>query len=538
MRGAIQKSAMLLFCCAVMSAAASAQNFAAESLNSPAEGNPVVGPLVQGFNGHLYGISSYGSSGIANIGGSSNCGTTGCGAVFEVSPTGKLSALYLFCSLPSCADGQDPQAGLILGADGNFYGTTLQGGANGVVNGYGYSGGSVFKLSPSGKLTTIHSFCSQMNLYGVCLDGALPYGLVQSSDGNIYGTTSQGGTANQGLNCYAPDGAQYGCGTVFKITPTGKLTTIYNFCPELNGDGVCPDGEDPQATLVQGGDGNFYGTTFAGGANVCSGTGCGTIFEITPSGTLTTIYSFCPDQLPCTDGFEPGMLVRATNGNLYGLTLHGGPQGGGSVFEVTSSGKFNTLYGFCSVANGGPCPDGSSPASLMQATDGNFYGTTVEGGANCLTDGSYGCGTIFQMTSAGAITNLHSFCQTNCYDGTYPSATLAQGTNGAFYGLAAFEGADKSCTNGCGTIFQLSMGLGAFVEASPNFGTAGRVISILGNNLTGATSVTFNGTPATFTVVSSTLIKAHVPTGATTGTVQVITPNGTLSSNVPFQILP
>lgn len=445
MRGSIPKSVVLLFVCAVMSAAASAQNFVAEGFSYAVGASPIAGPLVQGSNGHLYGTASAGGS-------TSGCpgDLPGCGTVFEVAPTGKMSALYTFCSLPNCADGFLPEAGLILGTDGSLYGTTFGGGAAGVVNGYGYTGGTVFKISPSGKLTTLHSFCSQINAYGVCLDGAWPMGLIQASDGNIYGITEQGGGVAQGLNCYEPDGNEYGCGTIFKISPNGKLTTVYNFCPQLNSNQICPDGEQPQATLVQGSDGNLYGTTAYGGSNVCSVLGCGNIFKITPSGKLSTVYNFCQDQ-SCADGQAPGMLVAASNGNLYGMTSFGGLLGGGSIFEIVKSGKLTTLYSFCNETNGGPCPNGASPTSLMQAKDGNFYGTTLEGGANCPPSGSYGCGTVFRMTSAGAITILHSFCETNCNDGAYPRAALAQGTDGSFYGLASEWGSAKN-----GTIFRLS----------------------------------------------------------------------------------
>lgn len=476
----IPKSIVLLLFCAAVPVAASAQNFAVESFNPAVGGNPVAGPLVQGFTGHLYGTASAGGS-------SSNCRSgSGCGTVFEVSPTGELSALYDFCSQKNCADGSDPQAGLILAADGDFYGTTLTGGANGVIGGLGFTGGTVFKISPSGELTTLHSFCSQVTLFGVCVDGATPFGLVQAADGNIYGMTALGGNAPQlAPICYNPDANLYGCGTIFKITTSGKFATVYAFCPQLNSDQICPDGQGPQTALVQGRDGNLYGTTPFGGANVCDGFGCGTIFRITPTGNLSTIYNFCPGQGVCVDGLQPGSLLPASNGSLYGITAYGSPLRGGSIFELTKSGKLKTLYGFCSVnIDGGPCPGGSFPASLMQATDGNFYGTTSEGGATCIENGSYGCGTVFQMTPAGNVTVLHSLCVANCNDGRVPSATLAQATDGDLVGLVAYAGANKGCIAGCGTIFRLSTGMGPFVEANPSFGKAGSVVAIMGNNLT------------------------------------------------------
>jgi uncharacterized repeat protein (TIGR03803 family) len=233
---------------------------------------------------------------------------------------------------------------------------------------------------------------------------------------------------------------------------------------------------------------------------------------------MTTLYSFSG-----TDGQSPGHLLQATNGNFYGLADIGGAMGDGTVFEITPAGVLTTLYSFCSQKN---CGDGSFPNGLMQATNGNFYGTTANGGLS----GNWG--TIFQITPKGALTTLHRFCsQTNCADGALPQAGLMLDTDGTFYGV----------TSGgtYGTIFSLSSGISPFVEALPNFGRAGRVVGILGTDLTGTTGVSFNGTPATtFTVLSPTAIKVTVPSGATTGTIQVTTPRGTLKSNLAFKVVP
>jgi uncharacterized repeat protein (TIGR03803 family) len=214
---------------------------------------------------------------------------------------------------------------------------------------------------------------------------------------------------------------------------------------------------------------------------------------------------------------------------LYGTTGYGGTNpglygnGGGTVFKITPSGKLTTLYNFC--AQGG-CVDGEAPiAGLVQVADGAFYGTTSSGGA-------YGYGTVFRITPSGALTTLYSFCaQSGCTDGEVPVAGLGQDTNGTFYGATWGGGA-----YGYGTVFSLSVGLGQFVKTLPTSARVGSAVRILGTNLTGATSVTFNGTAAAFTVVSRYLITATVPTGATTGKVEVVTPSGTLSSNVPFRV--
>ena len=281
----------------------------------------------------------------------------------------------------------------------------------------------------------------------------------------------------------------------------------------------CTDGENPFAALVQGIDGNLYGTTLGGGSTK----GFGTVFKITPSGKLATLHSFCT-QSGCPDGqFPQTGLVQASNRNWYGTTIAGGAYGDGTIFEITPTGKLTTLYNVCSQSG---CPDGNYLyASLIQATDGNLYGIMDVGGAN-------GSGTIFKITSSGTLTTLYNFCsQSSCPDGQYPSGGLVQDTDGNLYGTTADGG-----TNGYGTVFSLSVGLGPFVETEPTAAKVGATVKILGTNLTGATSVNFNGKAATFTVVSSSEITTTVPVGATTGEVKVATPSGTLLSNVSFRV--
>ena len=459
--------------------------------------NPEAG-LVQGTDGNFYG-TTYDDGGYSY------------GTVFRVTPTGTVKAIYSFCSQPNCTDGSYPEAGLILGTDGNFYGTTGSGGANGF--------GTAFKINSGGSLTRLYSFCAQTQ----CADGANPQaGLIQATDGNYYGTTFGGG-----MN---------GSGTVFKMTSEGALTTLYSFCMGTN----CADGAYPSAVLVEGTDGNLYGTTVTGGLGTSNNPN-GTIFKITTSGTFTSLYSFCM-QSNCPDGDAPAGLVQATNGNFYGATYYGGANcpawgGCGTVFELspqpitgcaTGSTAGNgwcetVLYSFCSQAN---CSDGAFPsAGLIQATDANFYGTT-EGGFNADEYSFYG--TIFQITLAGNLTTLHSF---DVSDGEYPMGVLLQATNGSFYGTT--NGGDNP-----GTIFSLSMGLPPFAQTVNTAAKIGTKVTVLGNNLTGASAVSFNETAASFTVPKSTEIKATVPAGATTGPVSVTMPSSTLSTPVSFGVLP
>jgi len=227
-------------------------------------------------------------------------------------------------------DGYNPVRGLVQATNGDLYGTTSLGGANGY--------GTVFKITPSGTLTTLYNFCSQSG----CADGAEPNTtLIQASNGDLYGTTLGGGTNSDG--------------TVFKITLGGTLTTLYRFCLQSN----CADGYSPEAGLVQASNGLLYGTTYYGGAH-----GDGTVFKITLSGTLTTLHAF-----DSADGDNPSRgagLIQATNGNLYGITEYGGAFGLGTAFKITPSGTLTTLYSFCPVVNqNGYCTDGQRPEGAL-----------------------------------------------------------------------------------------------------------------------------------------------------------------------------
>jgi uncharacterized repeat protein (TIGR03803 family) len=468
----------LALCAAAMSAPA--QTFTTLASFNGTNGRSPVAALAQGTDGNFYGTTADGGSSTA-------CGGSPCGTVFRVTRTGTITTLYSF----DIAHGADPSASLVLGTDGNFYGTTTEGGING--------DGTVFRISPQGELKTLHSF-------SYYVDGGYPSdALVQGSDGNFYGTTSQGGANLDG--------------TIFRITPEGKLDTLHGF------DGS--DGCDPVGGLVQGSDGSFYGTT----TGASCGADNGTIFKLSLDGVLATVFSF-----DYTDGFYPASaLIQAPNGSFYGTTYEGGTNEEGTVFSVTSGGIFATLYNFCTESD---CTDGEAPfAGLAQGTDGNFYGTTTFGGANnssLCSNLNVGCGTIFKIAPTGTLNTLYSFCaETNCSDGLVPIGGLVQGTDARFYGTTRGGGAD-----GDGTVYALYLGLHPFVETVPLTGAVGTSVMILGTDLTGATSVTFNGTPAAFTVVSSTEITTTVPTGAITGKVEVVTPSETLSSNVKFRVRP
>jgi uncharacterized repeat protein (TIGR03803 family) len=428
----------------------------------------------QGPNGQLYGATGYG-------------GANDQGAVYELTPQG-LTLLHTFSELEAA----QPFASFLLTSSGNFYSTTFEGGPL-------PGPGTIFQMTPAGDVTVLYYFCALTN----CVDGANPNAaLLLATDGNFYGTA-------------VTAGANGDWGAIFRMTPTGDVTTIYSFCSQAN----CTDGSFPYGPLVQGTDGNFYGTTGGGGAN-----NRGSVFEITASATLTTLYSFCA-LANCSDGSTPfNGLVQSVNGNFYGTTYIGGSKNNGTIFRLTPTGVLTVLHSFCSQPN---CTDGALPNdALWLATDGNLYGTSYQGGA-------HNAGVIFKISPAGAFSVIHHFCsQRNCFDGSFPIAGVMQATNGSFYGTATSGGF------GSGTIYQLSVGLPPFVQTVPSFGRAGTQIIILGNGLSSVTALSFNGSPASFSVVSDTEIAVTVPTGATTGPVKVRTVGGTLKSSTLFQVLP
>jgi uncharacterized repeat protein (TIGR03803 family) len=347
--------------------------------------------LIQAGDGNLYGTTGYG-------------GTNNAGTLFKVSTAGAYATWHLFAG---DVDGQFPSADLVRGRDGNLYGTTENGGATG--------NGVVFVATPNGAVTLLPSFGTITNTStSALLDGTFPEGaLVQGNDGNFYGTASS-------------DGA-YGYGTVFSLTPNGVFTELYSFGAVTDGSGTPLDGSSPWAGLVQGQDGDFYGTTVAGGAS-----DYGTVFRINTNGTFTTLYPF-------TDGSDGGSpyctLVQGSDGNLYGTCSSGGAYGNGTVFQMSTNGALSTLYSF----TGGS--DGADPeAGLVQGTDGWLYGTTAGGGT--------GNGTVFRISTGGAFVSLAQF---NGANGASPLAPLVEGQDGNFCGTTSAGG-----SKGDGTVFQVT----------------------------------------------------------------------------------
>jgi uncharacterized repeat protein (TIGR03803 family) len=375
-------------------------------------GGPYDG-LVQGSDGNFYGTTTGFKGG-------------GYGTVFKISTNGLLDILYSFTN---GVDGAIPLAGLVQGTDGNLYGTTEIGGANG--------DGVVFQISTNGVLTTLYSFTNGVDGVGPC------GGLVQGSDGSFYGATS-GAYTGEGGSINRNPGDSYG--TVFRISTNGALTTLYAFT-----NGV--DGANPEAGLAQGSDGYFYGTTYYGGYLTAPGfAGFGTVFKISTNGGLTTLQSFgsfleTVDSGISLDGANStARLVQGSDGNLYGTTSSGAPTDMGTVFKISTNGVLTSLYLFPDGNDNGLGP-GAPSQGLVQGSDGYLYGTSESGGTN--GDFREGFGTVFKISTNGVLTSFYSFTAGN--DGYAPLARLMQGSDGYLYGTTYYGG-----TNGLGTVFKIS----------------------------------------------------------------------------------
>jgi len=294
-------------------------------------------------------------------------------------------------------------------------------------------------------------------------------------------------------------------GTIFSISPGGKFKLLYTFCSQVN----CADGQQPPSPPIQGDDGNFYGVAQFGGTGTV-----GVAYKLTPAGAYSVVYNFC-SAVNCADGAQPMAMTQGPHGGLFGVTYVGGFKNCGTAFRIGPQNHYSVLHRFTDV-------DVCNPFNaLTLANDGNFYDVlgTFSGG-----------GFIFQITPEGAFTSLYDF--SCCHGGYDPAGMLLQGTDGGLYGATLYNSND--CCSG--SIFKFSNDLSPLVETVPVAGKAGQSVLILGNGLTGTTSVTFNGVAAAFTVESDTYIKATVPKGATTGTVSVVTASGTLNSNPQFVV--
>lgn len=373
-----------LTCLALMFATmAQAQTYSIlHSFDLATDGTGPFDSLIIGPGGALYGTTLIGPGG------------SGGGTVFKLAPDGTETILYEFTS---GAGGEEPEAGLVRDAAGNFYGTTST---------------TVYKLDRTGTETVLYTFT------GANETGRPMGNLVRDTAGNLYGTVSLGSSGQ-------------GSGTVFKIDPTGTETILHQF---TNG----ADGGNPLAGVIRDSAGNLYGTTNMGGNTACN-SGCGVVFKIDPTGVETVLYSFSGG----VDGFYPnGGLVRDGAGNLYGTTYFGGTTGDGTVFKLTPSGVKTVLYNFVGQPADGALPVGN----LIRDTAGNLYGTTFGGGIRSF-------GTVYKVDKNGKETVLYKFKSKP--DGQWPAAGLTRDSAGNLYGTTVYGGS-CSQTTGCGIVFKIA----------------------------------------------------------------------------------
>ena len=465
---------------------------------------PVAGMLER--NGVLYGTTQEGGS--YNV-------ETPSGTVFSVDiSSGKETVLHTFDGFFTGPDGAFPSSSLVADSAGNLYGTTIGGGSNHTGTCYEQGCGIIFKMSPTGVETILYTFTGGA-------DGLAPNGLIFDSLGNLYGSARWGGQGSQNGEC---------CGTIFKLARNGTFTTLYTFPGGASG-------EAPAGSLVLDKSGNLYGaTSFGGNTSACimsTSAGCGVLFKIDTIGNETVLYTFTGGA----DGAGPnGSLLRDSKGNLYGTAFSGGNPacnnssfyypGCGVVFELTASGTQKVLHAFRSAKG-----DGANPDSGL-STDGtaNLFSTTMFGG-------TYNDGTVIQLNAKG-VTLLHSFKAYS--DGWLPQGGVIRDATGNLYGTTA--GNNLGCPNGynkgnCGTVFRI-IAPPQIAKFTPSSGPVGDTVSISGVSLSQTTGVTFNGTSATFTVQSDKSITATVPAGATTGTIAITSPGGTVTSPTAFTVTP
>lgn len=484
-RCSLYTAALVGLTLAVITVSAQAQSFSVmyTFTGTPDGAGPIMSNLLNA-NGTLYGTTTSG-------------GAFGFGTIFKLSG-GTETVLYSFTG---GADGANPDSGLVRDAKGNLYGTTQFGGDLSCAF-LGSSGcGVVYKLTNTSQLTVLHSFTGT--------DGVEPQGVILDKAGNLYGTTFFGGSQNWGV--------------LYKIDTSGSETVVYSFTGGV-------DGGEPNESLTMDSAGNVYGATvFGGDLSGCSGAGCGVIFEGPTSGGETVLHAFTG----ASDGALPnGGLLLDAKGNVYGTATFGGDakcnssqyfSGCGVVFEVMPS----TLTE--KVMHTFTGPDGANPFSgLLRDAAGNFFSTTVFGGASNF-------GTVFEQNAKGE-TVLHSFNGTT--DGKFPYSGLIRDAQGNLYSNTD-QGGDLSCgaSGGCGTIFKL-LSPPTIVKFSPSSGAVGAAVTITGVSLSQATAVAFNGTAATFTVVSDNQVTTTVPAGATSGTISLTSPAGTAVSSTSFSVTP
>jgi hypothetical protein len=436
-----------------------------------ASGDPVTpaypAVITQGRDGNLYSTSAKG-------------GAYATGAAYKFSPSGTESVIHSF--LADQSEGYDCLSGLTLGRDGNFYGA---------CSSYPNHNGNLYSLTPSGTRSSVHA-------YSGGADGAYPFSVpIQAADNNYYGVTYYGGI---------------GGGTAYKTNASGSTyKVLYNFYSQAY------DGSQPFGGLVQGKDGNFYGTLPGSGLHAL-----GAIYKMSAAGKESVLYAPV-----ATDGnnYLAG-LIQGSDGYLYGCNNLGGQYGYGTVFKVSSKGAYTILHHFGSLgsADGVYCD-----VNLVQATDGNYYGVTIAGG-NWGRNAKGGV--IFKIDPKGSYSIAYTFDGTI---GSIPASALYQNTNGLLYGVTQNGGLG---TPGQGVAYSFNIGAKPFARLELTSGAAGNSIGIFGQGFLAATGVTFGGVSASFTPAGDNYMTVTVPTEGKSGSVVVNIPSGNLTSSKPFKLIP
>lgn len=434
---------------------------------------------IEGAGENLIGITNVGG----NVGGdcASDFGSNlGCGTVYLLNSNGKRKGLFDFPYDPQSGNyypyGAYPFGTLVQGRDSQFYGVT-QGGTR--HKGFG----TIFKVNASGQLRTLHVFCQQTG----CTDGAAPHGsLIRGTDGYFYGTTI---------------GKATGGAVIYRISPGGAFQIVRTL-PRHGPNGVLPIGN-----LLQASDGNFYGYS-------ATASGAGKIFRLTPPGKVTIFYQF--GSVPLDGAGPSGSLIQALDGNLYGATGAGGTNGNGTIFRISLSGNYSKVFDFQFGVSG------NNPSEPMQASDGNFWGTTL-------------LGNIYAITPTGTL--LQSIF-TQCPLGVPSGYAFTQAVNGKLYTpFLECQGPSQG-----GAIIEVDAGLPppmpSLAAFTPSSGPAGTTVVLSGAHFVSASSVTFNGTPAAFVVNASGVVSATVPNGASSGPIQITVPGGTATSSSSFTVTP
>jgi uncharacterized repeat protein (TIGR03803 family) len=448
----------------------------------PQGGRPDV--IIQASDGNFYGAAEVTEENVSNPQG---------GTLFKLTPAGTFTKLFTFTQTAGAfLNGDNPASALVEANDGFLYGTTFDGGKQ--------NQGVLFKISKTGTgFKVLHNFCSSAN----CADGTIPNSLLLGHDGNLYGTTLQGGST---VTC-----GSIGCGTIFRFEPTtGTLTVLHRLA------GVA-DGVEPLG-IIQATNGNFYGVSQGLDVNSFNED----IFQFTPAGKFTVQFKSVL--------FDIGIsgLTQGANGNLYGAFEAIGGNGDINFFEVSTKGTgFVAFAPFTTLAGTTNIP------SLFLASDGNLWDTN-------FTDSADPMGSVFSISPKdGAVLQTFAFDGAN---GNSPLAGVIQAADGTFVGTTelggTLTGGGKKFADG--TVWTLDAGLPAPTPAlaafTPASGAVGSVVTIRGNNFVGTTAVTFNGVSASFQVLNRQFISATVPAGAATGPIKVTNLGGTTTSTRSFTV--